>query len=537
MRRAAAALALLCAGFAPLLAGCGVLIGTDAFIRGEPDLAAGVVFDDANGNGARDPAEPGVAGVAVSNGGDVVRTDGNGRYRIPIDDDAIIFVIKPRGWTTPVDENQLPRFYRIHKPAGSPTHLAFPGVPPTGPLPESVDFPLERRPEPDRFRAIVLADPQPHNLKEIDYFARDVIEELIGTDAAFGVTLGDVVGNDLALFEPLNRAVSRIGIPWYNVHGNHDMNFSAADDRHSDETWERIYGPTTYAFEVGAVHFIALDDVVYEGAESDGSRGRYTGGLSRRQLDFVRNYLETVPSQHLVVLGMHIPLASSPPHEVPQRRELFEILSSHPRTLSLSGHTHVQFHRFFGPDDGYRSPRAHHHLNVAAASGSWWLGEPDELGIPHATMRCGAPNGYAVITFDGHDYSVRFKAARRPADHQMNLFAPEALPAAEAGGTDVLVNVFAGSERSLVEMRLSGTDGWTRLTRTARKDPHYLELLAREAARTPPPQRHLPPAMPSPHLWVGTLPENPPRGTATLEVRTTDMFGGSFTAHRLIRFH
>ena len=47
-------------------------------------------------------------------------TGKGGRYELPIDDDDIIFVIKPRGYMTPVDALNLPRFYYIHKPAGSP---------------------------------------------------------------------------------------------------------------------------------------------------------------------------------------------------------------------------------------------------------------------------------------------------------------------------------------------------------------------------------------------------------------------------------
>jgi hypothetical protein len=248
-----------------------------------------------------------------------------------------------------------------------------------------------------------------------------------------------------------------------------------------------------------------------------------------------------VPREHLVVLAMHIPLAlpdaleAPEDYQVPQRRELFEILSGHPHTLSLSAHMHVQLHQFFGPEHGYRAPRPHHHLVHATASGSWWLGEPDELGIPHATMRCGAPNGYSIISFDGNRYSMRFKAARRPASHQMHVVAPDAVPSEAAAQTEVLVNVYAGSERSIVEMRLGNTGEWRRLERVPREDPHYAAARER-AARTPSPSGpELLPAIPSPHTWVGMLPADPPRGTAALEVRTTDLFGQVYTAHRVIR--
>ena len=104
------------------------------------NYASGVVFHDRNRNGERDAFDFGVRGVAVSNGLDVVLTDWRGRYRLAVGDDTIVFVIKPGGWATPLDENGIPRFYYNHKPQGSPTDLAYPGVSPTGPLPDLILF-------------------------------------------------------------------------------------------------------------------------------------------------------------------------------------------------------------------------------------------------------------------------------------------------------------------------------------------------------------------------------------------------------------
>ena len=70
-------------------------------------------------------------------------------------------------------------------------------------------------------------------MQEIEWLAHDVVEEVIGTDAVFGISLGDLVGDDLSLFHPLNEVMATVGIPWYNVYGNHDMNFLATDDRYA----------------------------------------------------------------------------------------------------------------------------------------------------------------------------------------------------------------------------------------------------------------------------------------------------------------
>jgi hypothetical protein len=497
--------------------------------------ASGVVFHDRNRNGARDAFDFGVRGVPVSNGRDVVLTDWRGRYRIAVGDDTIVFVIKPGGWATPVDANGLPRFYYIHKPQGSPTDFAYPGVSPTGPLPDRIDFPLYRQREPSSFRAILFADPQIYDFDELNLLNRDIIAELIGREAAFGLTLGDLVGDDLSLFEPLNESIGQIGIPWHNIIGNHDTNVHAKTDRHADESFERVYGPPTYAFSYGKVHFVALDDVVYGGSQDEeGTAGPYTAGISEDQLEFVENYLKTVPRDRLVVLAMHIPF-ESPPLFVDGRDALFEILEDRPHTLSLAGHTHYQDSRFYGPEEGFDGPQPHHQFISATASGSWWLGAADEIGIPHTTMSDGAPNGYSIIQFDGNRYSIRFKAARRSAEHQMNIFTADATTSENAAETEVLVNVFSGSARTRVEMRLGKDGDWMPLWREAREDPYYLAAIERDLQRNPRPEYFLPPAIKSPHLWVGRLPANPPVGTYALEVRATDVYGQVFRAHRVIR--
>jgi hypothetical protein len=232
--------------------------------------ATGFVFHDKNENGIHDEGEPGIPKVAVSNQREVVVTDAEGKWKLPHGDDTIFFVIKPSGWKTPVNEFQLPQFYYIHKPNGSPKNFRYAGVEPTGPLPESINFPLTPAEEPDTFKAVFFGDPQPRSIQQIDYMAHDVIAELIGTDAKFGVTLGDILFDDLDLFEASNANVAMIGIPWYNVVGNHDINFDSPNDRDSDETFHKHFGPNYYSFDYGAVHFLVLDDVEWGRTSSSG---------------------------------------------------------------------------------------------------------------------------------------------------------------------------------------------------------------------------------------------------------------------------
>ena len=109
-------------------------------------------------------------------------------------------------------------------------------------------------------------------------------------------------------------------------------------------------------------------------------------------------------------------------------------------------------------------------------------GAKDDFGIPHATMSDGAPNGHSIITFDKDEYSVRFKAASEDPDHQMNVYAPPTVSAAKANETQVAVNVFAGSERSTVEMRLGDNGGWRPMQLTRMRDPEFVRIKAAEDA-------------------------------------------------------
>ncbi|MBL4573266.1 MAG: hypothetical protein JKY86_09355, partial [Gammaproteobacteria bacterium] len=61
----------------PVFANCNFSADTEEIIRGS-------VYIESNDNNRRDRFEAGIAGVNVSNGCEVVQTDGGGNYRIPI---------------------------------------------------------------------------------------------------------------------------------------------------------------------------------------------------------------------------------------------------------------------------------------------------------------------------------------------------------------------------------------------------------------------------------------------------------------------
>jgi hypothetical protein len=490
-------------------------------------MATGVVFDDRNGDGKRDPGEPGLKDIRVSNQHEIVLTDREGRWHLAATDDTTFFVIKPRGWMPPLSRDRLPRFYYVHKPKGSPP-VKYGGVAPTGPLPASIDFPLRREKEPDSFSAIFFGDTQPRDVREVEYFSHDIVEDLIGkTDARFGVTLGDVVFDDLSVFGPHNATVALIGLPWWNVLGNHDQNYDVPDDRDSDETWTRVFGPNYYSFDYGPVHFVALDDVIWEGAAPQ-STGKYSGGITPAQLDWLRSDLKFVPDKQLVVLMMHIPLT-----DLTNRHDVYRIIENRPHCFSISGHTHWQEHKIIRHEDGWLGPAPHHHAINVTACGSWWTGAPDELGVPHATMRDGAPNGHSILTFKDRKVTIDFRAARRPASHQMNIVAPEVVRRRSV--VEVYVNVFNGGPDSLVDIRLDNNGTWTRLQKVSEPDPSYVAARNREPEKPAEPYRRMPEPIKSPHLWKGRIEMPVAPGEHFISVRANDIHGRWFTAERALR--
>jgi hypothetical protein len=523
------------------------------------ETARGTVFEDRDGDGARDPGEPGIPGVRVSDGRQVVVTGPDGGYALEVSDEAVLFVTKPAGWATPFDGRMLPRFYYIHQPAGSPAGLRYPGVAPTGPLPARIDFPLRRRDEPSRFEAILISDPQPQSQAEIGFIAEDVVAELIGTEALFGMTMGDILFDDLSLFPRYNSVIAQIGIPWYNVPGNHEMNLLATDDRYALETFKSHFGPPYYSFEYGDAVFFVLDNIDYTGSgEVDPGDLRGTGGyearIGERQLAWLEAELAHVPDDKLVFLAMHSPLETylgdSKSSNTQDRRALFELVSGRSHLYAVAGHTHTTEHHYFDAEDGFEGPEPFHHHVLSTVSGSWWSGPLDERGVPVTEQRDGTPNGYHVLEVDGVDLKVRYKAAGEPPDFQMRIvfdvshhapggdilrdFRPGELTggrltADEVPAADVYVNLFDGGPRSRVELSVGGR-GPIPMQRVSRVDPATGERLRRHRATVKPWVQ----AVPSSHLFVADLPDDLGPGTWTVTARAVDEFGRVHHAHRVL---
>ncbi|WP_305803968.1 calcineurin-like phosphoesterase family protein [Stenotrophomonas sp. YIM B06876] len=494
--------------------------------------ATGTVYLESDGRPGRGAGEVGLADVQVSNGEQIVRTDARGRWTLPLRNGQTVFVIKPDDTRYVAAADGLPAFWRHYLPAGSPK-LKYGGIAATGTRRGQWDFALERA-EPASgagFQMLVFSDTQTANAIDIDYYARDIVDPIVGKHhARLGTTLGDITNDDLSLYPAINRVTTRLGVPWFHVPGNHDLDFDAGNDLDSLSSWRAVYGPDTYAVEEGGASFIFLDDVVYRPQGTPG----YIGGLREDQFTFLENYLRALPRERLLVLGMHIPLFDAYPDRESfrhaDRTRLFALLKDFPKVLVLSGHSHTQRHYFHGADEGWQGATPLHEYNVGAACGAFWSGVKDAAGIPDATMSDGTPNGYALLDVAGDGgYRVEYRAARAPATTQIALHAPRVLRQGAYPAWGVYANVFMGRDDIAVEFRVDG-GAWQPMKKVLQPDPRLLvENVADDLADALRGFDRSPEATPSTHLWRGAIPTDLAVGEHRIDVRAS-LEGAAFTA-------
>ncbi len=511
----------------------GALLASAQVIANPPlSAATGHVFDDADGNGRMDPGEHGIAGVAVSNGREVVRTQAGGRYRLLLAAGQTLFVVKPAGWRVANGDNGLPRFWYNFQPEAGPA-LKYGGMRVSGPLPSAIDFPLRReaarKPGLD---VLVFADPQTKTMVDVDYYQRDIVAPLLGMPlksmprAQLGLSLGDIVADDLSLYPAMDKITATLGVPWLHVSGNHDLDFDAADDAGSLDSFRNIYGPDTFAWETPEAVFVGFDDVVYRSGRSPA----YVGGLREGQFAFLEAYLPTVARDRLLVLAMHIPLFDAKPGEETfrhaDRARLFALLRDFPHVLVLSGHSHSQRHWYHGADEGWQGKQPLHEYNVGAACGSYWSGVKGAEGIPDSTMNDGTPNGYATLKIGaGGDYALAWHPARDPEDTQIGLHAPRVLRQGAYPAWGVYANYYMGQDDSRVEFRVDGSD-WQPMVHVLEPDPALqIENTRDDLADHLRGYDRSPEAVPSPHVWRAALPTTLSLGAHRIEVRAFDRQG------------
>ena len=333
----------------------------------------------------------GIKNVIVSDGYTVIATDNKGKYELePHAAATNIFISTPSGYEFK-NENGIARHYHSLKNINNR---------------KNVNFELVRLDKDDaEHQFIIWADPQVKNKKDVEKMMTNSVPDVQKLVAAagsgallHGITVGDIVWDELQLFSDYNNAVQKMGIPFFQCLGNHDMDYNKGGDESSDQTFQQMYGPTHYSFNRGKVHYVVMDDVRYLGKDRE-----YDGYISQNQLDWLKKDLSFVPNDHLVVICVHIPI-----HNGIKNNEALYALLGERKVHIMSGHTH--YHRNVIKGNIFE----HNHGTVC---GAWWTGP---------ICGDGTPCGYGVYKVNGTELSWHYQSTGESADHQMKIFVDDA---------------------------------------------------------------------------------------------------------------
>lgn len=399
-----------------------VIRGTAA----NPRQLTGTVFNDKNRNSRQDRNEPGVAGVAVSNGRTVVKTDKAGRYVLPVLDNMTAFVTQPAGWQVPVDEFQFAQFSYNHLPEGSPK-LKYGGLKPTGPLPKAVNFPMVKTQATAKKQQScpIASDTQIYNMLQMGYARDGAVADLAERDDYAGcgiLLLGDNVGDDLSLYPALKDIYRYSNGPIRAAMGNHDMDYDAPDASHSLDTFRQQIGPGYFSYDVGEVHFVVLDSIEFP--LKPGSKS-YNEKITNDQLIWLKNDLRMVPADKQIVLATHAPIVDHRNVVVDNASQLYDTLKGR-KVITVGGHTHTLENLRPGDKRAEWAAKGISELPftqliAGAVSGNWYSGALDEHGLPYAFMTDGARPGVMTLDLQGSEVTSRYTVRGESDDLQLAL--------------------------------------------------------------------------------------------------------------------
>lgn len=282
-----------------------------------------------------------VAGVVVSDGEVVTTTDDAGCYYLASKKHhGYVFMSVPSGYE-PQSENSVP--------------LIWGPVTPGEEACEQVDFELVEAPGQDDFDLLVLADIHLANrLGDIAQYKELMLPEVKNYIAAsprkvYIMNVGDMTfdlywnSNKYNLGDYTNTLKdSAIPALIYHVPGNHDNDEYANDDYTAEQPYKDNLGPTYYSFNIGKVHYVVLDDMLYHG------RNKYDRIIAPEQLAWLYKDLRALdPEIRQLVVACHVPLVANNGawddiwYNLKNKDELFVLLQDYDVTI-MTGDWHTE---------------------------------------------------------------------------------------------------------------------------------------------------------------------------------------------------
>lgn len=405
-----------------------------------PAMISGVVYEDANRNGVRDPDERAVAGASITDGFTVVCTDEAGRYELSPSADAVFIAL-----TRPSGYDVVGSWYQ--------------------PLSESVDFPVTQSDvDGNAFTFIHVTDNHLSDLAASHEGLQQFVREVNALDPppAFVLNTGDLVDCSKQLTTPVEDArrffeayaeiMSDLLVPFYNVAGDHSdvgyrmEQFPRTDFRCGKAMYWEHFGPHYFSFEFGNLHIVSVD-VVYKGGTdkeyNEKTWGRET--MLPEHLAWLQQDLANRTPGTIVLTGSEDPLNDFIPG--------FEEMGVR---LQLVGNTHVVSYQ-----DGPVPSRA-----AGALSGTWWNGPCADL----------SPQGYMIYRVDGDDLACFYRGLGR----QVEIDGPR-FGARISGEVTVQAHLVQGDRSGPLRFRLGDAD-WRPMGARAQRGPDAFYRESWEAA-------------------------------------------------------
>lgn len=423
----------------------------------------------------------GVAGAVISDGEQVVVTDAAGAYTMHSSKQCgYVFLSIPSGYEVEAD-GIIPRhFVSVTRGKGL----------------EQADFHLKKV-DNSRYTLLVLNDIHLSNtaadedIRQFwEKFVPDYREMMQTTEGKlYGLTVGDMTTdsrwyrNNYGLPEYLKEMERIPSIPLFHSMGNHDNDpkgkWTPEEwDSVAVKTYRRVVGPSYYSFNLGKVHYVMLDNLVYLGPRKVGKKTRwdFRVEIDAVQMDWLAKDLQYVDRATPLVICMHAPMWKSGKLEEgdpiltsaftdeQNARRLLSLVKKFKRVHILSGHTHVNRHYNY-------SKRITEHNNIAVAASSWKL---DGEGRRHLS-KDGTPGGYAIYWVDGKQIEWSYKALGRPIDScQFIVYDMNTVPEQYGGqveSNEVWINVYNYDPSWQIEVREQGSR--LPVERMRKRDPLY----------------------------------------------------------------
>lgn len=369
----------------------------------------------------------GVSGVVVSDGYVVTQTDSAGRYSMTSEKkNACVFYTLPRGYEPQTLNGYYPKFWAklTAKKTVSETH----------------NFTLKKV-DNDKYTLVVSTDYHLANRNKDDaQFRNNFVKRMQelkdgATTPVYNTILGDLTWDAYWTSRSYNlnnfkstMATCKFPLITFPVIGNHDNDPSVAAsdscDFESSAPWRTLMAPRYYSYNLGKIHFVVLDNIIYINKKTKDSYGEgiagdrnYTCALTDEQLEWLKKDLEYVDKNSTVIVELHAPtyrLNKSTFETVENStsaKALSDILAPYKEVHYISGHTH--FNQNMHPTD-YPNITEH---NIAAVCAQWWW-----TGALAGVSVCsdGTPGGYSLWEISGD--TIAMMQYMSDSDNEGNQF-------------------------------------------------------------------------------------------------------------------